>query len=643
MCGVAGIYHLNGGHEAPQSLQLMCDVQRHRGPDAGGFLLFPELQTSHSKGATPIRICEQEESRSSGQLQKENKFKLGFGHRRLAIIDLSEAGHQPMANETGRIWITYNGEIYNFQELRRELTAFGHMFRSNTDTEVIIHAYEQWGEVCVNRFNGMWAFAIWDSEQQHLFLSRDRFGIKPLYFLAGPDEFIFASEIKAILSVRRDQRIPNIPHIATFITHGLMDHDSETFFRNVKSVPPGHSLRVSRAGIRLQKYWELRPAYDQVNVQDNGINDLQDRFYALLKDAVSLRLTSDAPLGSCLSGGLDSSAIVSIAAASRPNLPCFTSFFEEEGWNEAHHAEAVANRFQTDSHWIAPQVTAFQETLDNLIWYQDEPCAAYGTFPQWKIMEEASKHIRVLLDGQGGDELLGGYLHFLPHYLKALQQDPRYDRSNFRSAQNHIHNHYNKELATPYDPRHGDRLESRRAVLSSELRAECFIPSRGFNGPFSNHLDNVLYFSLTRDILPSLLHYQDRLSMAFSIESRVPFLDYRLVEFAFGIPYDEKIFNGTTKLILRKSMAGRLPESVRLRRDKMGFPAPLAKWIRNDLKEPIHDTLFSSKMYQRGILNHKIIGQRYEDHLTGKSDHTWEIWRWLTLETWFRCFIDKEI
>jgi len=642
MCGIAGIYNIDGGYATSQSLQQMCDVQRHRGPDAGGFLLFPELQTSYSKEPAPIRICDKEESRSNGQLQKENKFKLGFGHRRLAIIDLSEAGHQPMANETGLVWITYNGEIYNFQELRRELTSWGHTFRTDTDTEVIIHAYEQWGEACVERFNGMWAFAIWDSDQQHIFLSRDRFGIKPLYYYADPDEFIFASEIKAILSVRDDQRIPNIPYIARFISHGLMDHGTETFFQNVKSVPPGHSLRVSQEGIHLKKYWKLKPSDGPLADREHGRNDLKERFYALLKDAVTIRLTSDVPLGSCLSGGLDSSAIISIAASSRPNLPCFTSFFEAEGWNEAHHAETVANRFQTDSHWIKPRVSEFEETLRNLIWYQDEPCAAYGTFPQWNVMEEASKHVRVLLDGQGGDELLGGYLHFLPHYLTTLKQDPRYDRSCFQSTQKHIHKHFSKELATPYDPKYGDQLESRLTILSSELNAECLISARNFNGPFSNHLDNVLYYSLTRDILPSLLHYQDRLSMAFSIESRVPFLDYRLVEFAFSIPYDEKISNGTTKLILRKSMEGRLPESVRLRRDKMGYPAPLAKWIRSDLKDPIQNILFSTKMRQRGILNHKIMGQRYENHLSGKADHTWEIWRWLTLETWFRKFIDNK-
>ncbi len=623
MCGIAGIYNRKGKPFPEIIIKAMCDIQRHRGPDGDGYYFSWDSQGNYQESAA----------------------RVGLGHRRLAIIDLSESGRQPMCNETGSIWITYNGEIYNYGDLKRDLLSCGHRFKSFTDTEVILHAYEEWGEDCVNRFNGMWAFAIWDENRETLFLSRDRFGIKPLYYLIDKDEFLFASEIKAILAIRPEERIPNRSYVATFLTYGLMDHGEETFFERIRSLPPGHSMKISKTGIELNQYWTLpvETDSDAKYPTQNPSKKLKEAFLELLRDSVRLRLISDAPLGSCLSGGLDSSSIVSLASKDFDALPCFSSVFEGEPCDETPFAEDIIDRCQANPHWVSPDLGEFFDVLPKIVWYQDEPGSAYGTFPQWKVMENASRHVRVLLDGQGGDELLAGYHHFLPHYLLTAENDPNLSIGDFQKIRNEINDTYGATVAPSdiMDP--NEDLNYRKQILTPELMRNASLTQRHFKGPYADHLDNVLFYALKRDILPSLLHYQDRMSMAFSIESRVPFLDYRLVQFCFQMPYREKIKHGMTKAILRESMAGILPESIRNRRDKQGFPAPLSKWIRDGLGQGIQNYLFSGSLEQRGIIDIETARVRFGNHVKGDADHTWEIWRWLTLEVWYREFIDKKI
>ncbi len=601
----------------------MCDLQRHRGPDGEGYYYSGDTQKNLKRPAA----------------------RIGLGHRRLAIIDLSESGRQPMCNETGTIWISHNGEIYNYNELKRDLVSYGHHFKSATDTEVIIHAYEEWGEACVKRFNGMWAFAIWDENRETLFLSRDRFGIKPLYYLMDKDKLLFASEIKAILAVRPDERIPDTSYAADFLAYGLMDHCEKTFFQHIRSLPPAHSMKFCRNGVQVNRYWSLPSDADSEgkDIIQGRSKERQETFLGLLQDSVKLRLISDAPLGSCLSGGLDSSSIVSLAAKDFGSLPCFSSVFAGEPCDETTFAEEIIKRHQTQPHWISPELTEFFEILPRIVWHQDEPGSAYGTFPQWKVMENASGYVRVLLDGQGGDELLAGYHHFLPHYLFTAENDPDLNARDFQKIRDEIRKNYGVTPARSDKNDPSQDIEYRRQILAPELRRRAPVFPRDFRGPYPHHLDNVLFYALKRDILPALLHYQDRMSMAFSIESRVPFLDYRLVEFCFQLPYREKIKHGLTKAILRTAMAGILPESIRDRKDKQGFPAPMSRWIRNGLGKGIREYLFSGRLKQRGILDMQTVRRRFDSHVRGETDHTWEIWRWLTLEVWYREFIDKKI
>jgi asparagine synthase (glutamine-hydrolysing) len=399
---------------------------------------------------------------------------------------------------------------------------------------------------------------------------------------------------------------------------------------------------VTADGIKIERYWDLgvEVAAEEESMNRWDVRTREERFFNLLQDAVQLRLCSDVALGACLSGGLDSSAIVSLASSRIQDLPTFTSVFEDSSCDESHFALQVEKRYRTRPHHVRPDVQGFKDALSRMIWFQDEPGAAYGIFPQWKVMEEASRHVRVILDGQGGDEILAGYHHFLPHYLKTLQEDPTVDSKVFRENTHLINMLYGPDFAGPYKGAMED-VAYRNRALATDLRADAAVPVRDFRGPFSHHMNNVLYMALTRDILPGLLHYQDRMSMAFSLESRVPFLDYRLVKFCFAIPYGAKIRQGMTKAILRDAFAGMVPDSIRGRRDKMGFPAPFSKWIREDLRPLVSDLLLSNSSAERGILDPGTVARRLEEHMEGRTDHTWEIWRWLSTEIWFREFIDR--
>lgn len=620
MCGIAGILSISDGSTLNDEIRAMCQCLYHRGPDGEG--IYPHRPAG---GDWP-------------------QSQIWLGHRRLKINDLSDAGRQPMSNEDGTVWITFNGEIYNFKEIKTLLQSFGHQFRSQTDTETIIHAYEQWGVECVKRFNGMWALALWDENRRQLWLSRDRFGIKPLYYLLDKGTLLFASEIKAILAVRPAERQPNVSYLATFLVHGRMDHGDETCFAGIKALPPAHSLTFSPEAIAEQKYWSLSREGLQ-NWKD--VCELKDgtpaeEFLGLLENAVKIRLMGDVPLGCCLSGGLDSSSIVALATRHTNMLSTFSAVFPGHSCDESFYAREIVRHFKTQPRWVQPNVSDFMETLTKIVWHQDEPGVAYGTFPQWKIMERASGEVRILLDGQGSDELLGGYHLFLPHYLKTLYEDQRFGADSVSEAQKEIAAVLGQRTSAAHAVEGCRALQYRTAILNRDIRNLNSARPQMYQGPLSTHLDNVLFFALTRDILPALLHYQDRISMAFSIESRVPFLDYRLVEFCMGLPFQEKINGSTTKNILRKAMEGILPPRVCNRRDKLGFPAPLSQWLQKELKEPVQDYLLSDKLKQRGIIDPATMQKRLQQHTQGEKDHTFEIWRWLALEIWFREFIDQK-
>lgn len=594
---------------------------------------------------------------------------VGLGHRRLSIIDLSAAGHQPMANEDGTIWLTFNGEIYNYLELMGELKAKGHRFASGTDSEVVIHAYEEWGTECLNKFNGMWGFAIWDTLKQRLFLARDRFGVKPLYYARHGKSFYFASEIKAILSLSPDCAEADQKTLYRFLSLGVLDDRPQTFFRNVLSLPPAHFLLISDSHqTSPRRYWDLRPGetlYDR--------DDAHLAFRELLADSVKLRLRSDVPIGTCLSGGLDSSTIVALMdrEIDQP-IRTFTALYPEPGFDESKYAALINERFDTAPHAITPSFDDLPETLPKIVWHQDEPSGGPGLYSQWHVMQRAHGEVKVLLDGQGGDELLGGYVYYLDYYLASLigklaaTRDPHW-RHILMDALAAVRKQTGQSWGRRIGKLVAKKILDEAMTGSFDLPAKFLLPlnetararyaslhpefvgaarNKAFRplvNAWSDPLDRKLYADLCVSSIPALLRYEDRNSMAFSIEARTPFLDYRLAEFCFSLPFAQKIDMADTKHILRRAMADLLPAEVVARTDKMGYPTPFVKWLRKTDCRLAKEILLSPEARQRKILAPAAIERSFDLHASGRADLSWEIWRWMTTELWFRQFIDKKI
>ena len=618
MCGIAGIFNRDGKPVSSVELEAMARVQAHRGPDDEGLWTAGDV---------------------------------GFSHRRLSIIDLSAAGHQPMENEDGSVILVTNGEIYNYIELMAELKELGHTFRSRSDTEVMIHAYEEWGEDCVRRFNGMWAFALWDKKQKKLFLSRDRFGIKPLYYTIDGRRFLFSSEIKALLEVLPSLREPNYPYLGRFLVTSLQDNGEETFFKDVRQLLPAHSMVVTETGITTSPYWqynreEARSSYDYA--------DPDMTFTSLLTDSIRLRMRSDVPVGTCLSGGLDSSTTVALDSGMIDGkVKTFSSIYQEKEANEIRYVEAVARAYHPEKYIIRPDKDDLFDLLPLMIYHQDEPCSAPGLFSQWHVMKAAKGRVKVLLDGQGGDEILGGYFHFFPPYMATLAKEGlRFqpslltkllaDARAIRSLTG-----YNFALATLYYfiPRAlRQRVMERRQLSNTTLHPELVAAMKAnpIERPspvkVGNDLDTALYSSIQRDTLPALLHFEDRDSMAFSLEARTPFLDYRLVEFCLGLDCTDKINGSVTKVILRRTMKGIVPQEIIERRDKMGFPTPVSRWFKNSPRA--EELIFSGPFLSRNLVNPDAASKAFEEHKSGERDHGLLIWRWINTELWFRRFID---
>ncbi len=578
---------------------------------------------------------------------------VALAHRRLAIIDLSGHGSQPMSNEDGAHWLVFNGEIYNYLELRPSLIARGHRFHSNTDSEVILHEYEERGPACTERFNGMWAFALWDSRRQELFLSRDRLGEKPLYYFCDASRLIFASEIKAILALRPDLARPNAAEMVRFLGVGFMEMNHETIFQGIYQVPAGHTLQVSADGrMRMLRYW----APPDVEEEDR-ISPRQAAATLLepLEDSVRLRLRSDVPVGTCLSGGLDSAAVVDIESRLLRGFPIYTFSWihEENGFSEEPFVKAVTEAYPTLPHRIHPSAD-FHEVLPRILWHQEFPLIAPGVYAQWCVMSLARGKVKVLLDGQGADELLGGYAYFYADHLAEL-------------------------LAGSWNPARivdlaAALLRMLRRIPADEVARQArdglrrvlrFPREAGFAGGWytdylvpellpslSTHLEarpasrrrllaNALLEDLTLFSLPRMLHYEDRNSMAHGIEARTPFLDYRLVEFCLRLPGRVRVQRGVTKAPLRRAMRGRLPDLVSRRREKVGFSEPAAGWMRGPGYEWMSDILLSDRIRNRGIFRMDRISRILEEHRRG-AIWTHPLYRALTLEMWFRLFVDGE-
>lgn len=632
MCGIAGILSTQGYPIDPDLVRRMTDVIKYRGPDDSGIHI---------------------------------ERQIGLGHRRLAIIDLSEAGHQPMSNANGTVWLVFNGEIYNYLELMPILQEKGYVFRSKTDTEVIIHAYEEWGEQCVERFNGMWAFAIWDSAQEKLILSRDRFGVKPLYYYWSNRGLYFASEIKSIVAVSSEAKRPNYSYLYHFLPAGALDDGEETCFQDVKQVLPAHSIVFHKAVSRRVNYWR----YDSTTMKAKyDYSNPAETLREILADSVRLRLRSDVPVGTCLSGGLDSSSIVCLASQMLDHpVKTFSCLYEDPECNERPFVEAVNRHAQTDAYPVCPTGDDLFDVLPKIVWHQGEPTAGPGLYSQWHVMAAAHGKVKVLLDGQGGDELLAGYHTYFDAYLASLIRDLIRTRrpiyiSTFLRAMKEIRSvttdpvvsrqvqrflpgvlaslvRKATSLVRRVDP---TMLTVAPPVIHDDLRAQVQGREIVREQPrqFDNELNDMLYWHLVRQSIPALLHYEDRNSMAFSIEARTPFLDYRLVEYSLGLPYEVKMKDGVTKHILRQAMNRDLPPVVRDRKDKKGYPTPMARWFRETGQRHIKEILYASQTAKRHVFNMEGIHYYIDRHCEGKLDASWQIYRWLTTELWFRTFCD---
>ncbi len=583
MCGIAGQFCINNNTPDKNILSAMSKKLIHRGPDGDGVYL--------------------------------NK-NVGLIHRRLAIIDLTEDGAQPMFNEDKSIVIVFNGEIYNYVELREELVKRGYIFKSQSDTEVIIHAYEQWGRKCLNKFNGMWAFALWNSKKRELFCARDRFGIKPFYYTEDKGSFFFASEIKALPINFK----PNDKMVNAFLAWGMQDFCEETMFDGVYQIKPGCALMVSVDGVLKYNYWK-----PTVNKNIGGSCDYK-KLRNLIGDAVKLHLRSDVPVGSCLSGGIDSSVIVSLIESK--NQKTFSAVFANKKFDESNYIISFIKNKTVDCYFAEPTSEKLLKDIENLIYIQDEPFGSLSIYAQYCVMKRAEGKVKVLLDGQGADELFAGYLGYQVAYIKGLVSSL------------HFWTAIKESVGFIY--RYNDFIFNSIIEMRARKRyRKCLKDAPNCKDRYDPPLNNVLERELISTNLPALLHYEDRNSMAFSLEARVPYLDINLVEYVNGLPLGEKIRNGVSKFSLRESTRGNIPEFIRMRKDKMGFVTPEEEWMKNELRNFIHDIISSESFKSRKYWDWKEVENCYCEFISGELKYSWVLWRIVCTELWLRKFVDK--
>jgi asparagine synthase (glutamine-hydrolysing) len=642
MCGIAGIVQLNQGPVDSALLERMTKELAHRGPDGEGYVLLAQ----GGEKPLPVRGSLHDSVRGG------TAYTIGLGHRRLAIVDLTPLGHQPMGTEDGRLWITYNGEIYNAPELRQELIGLGHPFRSSSDTEVLLKAYRQWGRHCLERLNGMFAFALWDDHEGVLFAARDRFGIKPFYYRREDARFLFASEVKALLCDSSFIAAPYEPAVYEFLTRGKQDHTRDTFFRDIQQLTPGEWLMLrpgaSKDSRLAHAHWWSVPTGTFSVSEDEAVTRTRE----LLEDSVRLQLRADVPVGSCLSGGLDSSSIVCLMAAlleGKPRPQTFSSIQDNPRFDERRYLRAVVARTGVLNREVLPDPTQLWESLPHVLWHQDEPIAGTSVLAQWTVMQAAGRNgVKVLLDGQGGDELLLGYPRHFGLHLADLIKTCRWveairEWQAWRQVHGSLHPTAVAGAVRGLLPESTAGWLRRRVTgedgwLAPGFRTRVAQAARTIDGTCSRMAQQTIRI-LERD-LPALLHYEDRNAMAFSVEARVPFLDHRLVEWLLTLPADFKLRRGITKRVLRKAMAGKLPDEVQSRTDKMGFVTPEDYWLRVTWRDKIERMLESESLRSRPYWRAPALKEWYRRYRDGQAGGGATLWRCLSVETWLRRFCD---
>lgn len=623
MCGFAGKFCFDPARAVdPGLLTAMTDAVRHRGPDADGFYV--------SEG-------------------------IGLGHRRLSIIDLS-TGDQPLSNEDGTIWTVFNGEIYNFAEVRRELEAHGHRFRTRSDTEVLVHGYEQWGEALVERLRGMFAFAVWDETRRRLVLARDRIGVKPLHYALVDGAIVFGSEIKSVLldpAVPRDWSPEAIDAYLTLLYVPAPD----TVFSAIRKLPPAHVLVAEAGRVQVSRYWDLHFRGDQGDPDERAwLEPLE----AELREAVGLRLVSDVPLGAFLSGGIDSSLVVALMAETSASPVVTTSIgFAEHAYDELAHATTVADHLKVRqyTHIVSPDI---EQLLPKLAWHFDEPFADSSAVPTYYVSAAAREHVTVALSGDGGDELWAGYAR---HAVEQQEHRARRALGDVgsaligRAAQLLPLSMKGVRALRHLGLEAGAALAAKHAYGMFEPAMKGLVYDDGFAArvsgfdpleplraryaacPSTDPLERSMYVDVHTYLHDDIMTKVDRMSMAVSLESREPLLDHRLLEFAASVPPALKLRNGVRKYLLRRVLANRVPASI-LERGKQGFDAPVGEWLRGPLAPMLQDMIGSQRFRERGIFAPAAVARLAAAHRTGREDHRHRLWQLLMLELWFRQFVD---
>ncbi len=662
MCGIAALFGKTLVKADLDTLLAMTSIIKHRGPDDEGFVILGSSpakiavmggpDTAHSNYTAHFAYSPQ-----SGNCLPTpcmpNQALAALGHRRLSILDLSPAGHQPFCTPDRRYWITYNGEVYNYLEIRHQLELLGHAFTTQTDTEVILQAYVQWGVNCLPHFNGMFAFVIYDTVNHTLFAARDRFGVKPLYYWLSPLGYLaLASEIKQFTPLRAWKANLEGQMAHDFLNWGVKNHTADTFFSGVKQIPGGHYLFLAIDQLDLSLipvcWYTLSPVSFKGTEQEAA-----HHFHALLTDAVRLRLRADVPVGSCLSGGLDSSSIVCLIDCLRKQTQAlekqvtFTACSDVKRFDEKEHAVFVVNQTAAESFYTTPSLTDLFTIHPHLVWHQDEPIISTSQYAQWAVFKLVQQQgIKVVLDGQGADEQLAGYLGFFGNHFFDLLANLNWitlikemqAAKSFHPSLQPIALLFNK-LTPSLAKQYIRKLCGKTTAYSGWFDLKLLKATS--HDPLANDPHRTLYAQslqqLYRSSLPMLLHYEDRSSMAHSIESRTPFLDYRLVEFTLGLPNAFKISNGWTKRVLRESMKGILPESIRLRKDKLGFVTAEEEWVKKTAPDLFRKAVKEALENSQGIIKPSVL-IAVEEMIQGKRAFNFLIWRLISFSTWMKLF-----
>ncbi|PYY23088.1 MAG: asparagine synthase (glutamine-hydrolyzing) [Acidobacteria bacterium] len=636
MCGICGILAIRNGVLSAPHVEAMSRSLRHRGPDDSGLLILPPV---------------------------------AFGFRRLSIVDPS-GGHQPMSNEDQSVWIVFNGEIYNHPKLRPILETRGHRYVTNSDTETILHLYEEYGEDCVHHLQGMFAFAIWDRVRRKLFCARDRLGIKPFYYATTAGDFVFASEIKALLEVPGLRHEVNRRALPEFFAFGYLS-SAETLFKDIYKLLPGHRLSIDlnaeEKSPHVTQYWDLDISRSESSVAEA---DYVNQFDSLFTETIRMHLMSDVPLGVFLSGGLDSSAIAAVVADLRKDaIQTFAVGYKEDSFSELPFARQVASHIGAVHNEVVLGPNDFIESLPQLIWHEDEPLVWPSSVALYYVARLANQKVKVVLTGEGADEVFAGYLKYratlwnmraapvyknlFPNFAQDLAQKlpesrfvPDWIRRKLRHSFVYYRDSFEKiHFDNFYSVFSGDQ---QRELFSDEVDGELreinpyknsmrYSPSKAGNGDLLNQL---LYLDI-KTYLVELLMKQDQMSMAASIESRVPFLDHKLVEWVAQLPANQKVRGLSGKYLLRRTMARRLPKEI-IRRNKRGFPTPIRPWLRYQLFDKLTSVLTDGRMAERRLFRPGYVETLLNAHRQGFSDATERCWRLLNFELWNRIFLDRD-